>query len=601
MSLNNNPPIVTAGLELYYDMNNTKKSWAGTPTTNQFTLPTAATNGFGVQSDTFTRIYSGTYGDYTIQSSDYVWRYNINGTACPYHGWDIPTVAGAVVTFSFDYYISPTTVGYPSTNYLANFENAGSGVTGSYSDPTPLVIGVWKRAYFSSTATATGNSRCLLYPGSCGGQLATGTGFILYKNPQVEFNAPGGIPTPFVAGTRSVTQSLLDLTNKNAITASSLTYNSDGSFGFNGSSNYIDFGNASYTQHASAITMAAWVNPVSTSTLGNIMAKNANSGYRFRLDSTANALWWYVSGNSIQGGACPNGVWSYCVVTGDSSGLKAYVNGSLVASNSTAFAPAAPSSGNLLIGTLGGAEYFNGKIASASVYNRALSAAEVRQNFNAHIGRYRGNIGSHPSYPAKSGYEIAQRYPSSPSGYYWIQSSAMPNPLLMYVDMSQEGGGYDFYAITNGTSIGATNATHSGTALGLDLVYPRSKQHWIAMSNYVRNVLGSTTNEYFQTTYAIHRTSAAENGGSGNYSGYIMRDPRYYGTGAPDWKVPDNGRWWLRDTTYTEPNGDYTAYNFLGGYTFANPYTGTDIVYNDVTPQTYVTGVSYLVSTNAKP
>lgn len=208
MSLKHSPSVVTDGLVMYYDMSNTQKSWKGRPVTNQFTLPTAAVNGFGVQNSTFTRIYSGTYGNYTLQISDYVWQYNINGGDCPYHGWDIPTTAGDVVTFSFDYYISPTTVGYPSTNYLANFENAGSGVSGSVADPTPSIIGVWKRAYITSTATATGNSRCLMYPGACGAQLATGTGFILYKNPQVEFNAPGGIPTPFVAGTRYANNNL---------------------------------------------------------------------------------------------------------------------------------------------------------------------------------------------------------------------------------------------------------------------------------------------------------------------------------------------------------------------------------------------------------
>jgi hypothetical protein len=33
-------------------------------------------------------------------------------------------------------------------------------------------------------------------------------------------------------------------------------------------------------------------------------------------------------------------------------------------------------------------EYFKGSIASTQIYNRALSAAEVAQNFNAFRGRY---------------------------------------------------------------------------------------------------------------------------------------------------------------------------------------------------------------------
>jgi len=180
MALAQSPLVVTNGLVFYYDMSNTKKSWLGMPTTNQFTLPSSDTNGFGVQNSTFTRIRTGTYGGYDIQSTDYVWRYNISSNDCPYHGWDIPTTAGAVVTFSFDYYVDSTTTNYPVTNYLASFENAGSGVSGAYTDPNPSIKGVWKRAYFSSTATATGNSRCLLYPGSCGGRLGD-SGFIYIK------------------------------------------------------------------------------------------------------------------------------------------------------------------------------------------------------------------------------------------------------------------------------------------------------------------------------------------------------------------------------------------------------------------------------------
>ena len=40
MGLAQNPGVVTNGLVFYYDMSNTKKSWIGEPTTNQFAIPT---------------------------------------------------------------------------------------------------------------------------------------------------------------------------------------------------------------------------------------------------------------------------------------------------------------------------------------------------------------------------------------------------------------------------------------------------------------------------------------------------------------------------------------------------------------------------------
>lgn len=237
--------------------------------------------------------------------------------------------------------------------------------------------------------------------------------------------------------------------------------------------------------------------------------------------------------------------------------------------------------------------------AGSMRYNTTLAIPECSTGPTVWIKQTNLLDGSTVNNAAPSGYYIAQNFPDKASGYYWIKSPRMPNALQMYVDMTTEGGGFDFYAITGGTSIGSYSPTaHSGATLGLDLVYPRSSLHWQAMSSFVYNVLGNTGGDYFQTKYAIYRTLSTN---AGNYSNVIMRDPNFYGTGANDWKVPDGGRWWLRNTVYGEPNGDYTALNFLSGGLPAYPYTGGDLTFNDVTPQTYVTGSTYLVSTNAKP
>jgi hypothetical protein len=76
-----------------------------------------------------------------------------------------------------------------------------------------------------------------------------------------------------------------------------------------------------------------------------------------------------------------------------------------------------------------------------------------------------------------------------------------------------------------------------------------------------------------------------------------MRDPLSYASGAPDWKVPDNGRWFIRNDPYGEPNGNYTNYGFLKLY---GMYADGLIYYLDDLGAA-ATGTSYLVSTNAKP
>lgn len=404
MALNHSPKIVTDGLVFAYDMANTKKSWKGMPTTNQFTLPTSDVNGFGVQNSTFTRIRTGNYGGYEITPTDYVWRYNVTGNDCPYHGWDIPTTAGAVVTFSFDYYVDPSTTNYPVTNYLANFENAGSGVGGSIGDPTPSIKGVWKRAYFSSTATATGNSRCLLYPGACGGRLGD-AGFILYKNPQVEFNAPGSIPTPFVAGTRSNTQALVDLTGRSTATVSALTYNSDNTFEFNYANSAHVSVPLSTAFNKTTGTMNFWVYPT---------RYNGGNGYFVnREDATPNATDWFWIGpysntfyfrlgngsdccsNDLSFGdvasVIPLNTWTNMCFTWVANGTSAiYKNGTLYTSRTIGNVPATnpASNGRIGLGHDNADNYFHGKMSNVSIYNRALTAVEVKQNFNAIRRRY---------------------------------------------------------------------------------------------------------------------------------------------------------------------------------------------------------------------
>ena len=171
----------------------------------------------------------------------------------------------------------------------------------------------------------------------------------------------------------------------------------------------------------------------------------------------------------------------------------------------------------------------------------------------------------------------------------------MPNPLRMYVDMTEEGGGYDFYFITAGPSVSYVTDTNGGTPLGLDLVMPRSKYHWRAMQNAVKNARPSGSfNNYFATSYGIYRNTAAH---GTSFTSRVMNssDP----VAGLAWRVKDGGRWWLRDTTYGEPNGDYTLNAFLGGGMYES-WNLQDLNFNDLNAG-YATGNYYLVSTNAKP
>jgi hypothetical protein len=256
--------------------------------------------------------------------------------------------------------------------------------------------------------------------------------------------------------------------------------------------------------------------------------------------------------------------------------------------------------------------YYNGYIDDFRIYNRVLTAAEAaslyaNSNYNYIIKNGSTPIitqiqGTTPANPATSGYAIYAANPWLPNGYYWIKSAAMPNALRMFVNV--EHGGYDFYNITGGTSVNYVTQTHSGTALGLELVIPRSQAHWRAIYAYVYTTLGSNYATWYPFVPIYRTTTNGEGSVGGNYTGYAMFDPRYGNSGSttssyngvPDWMCKDGGLWYLRDIPYGEPNGDYNANALLSLYDIGLTSYGAG-VFNDGGAAIY-TGTTYFVSTN---
>lgn len=408
MALEHSPNVVTDGLVLYYDMNNVKKSFKGKPTTNSFLVPTPGVNNnvsFGINgTGTFQRVSSGTYGGYTIQADDVIYKYDLGLLGCHYHGYQIPVTTGQVYTFSFDYYIAAASTGYPSTNYLANFEcyetSSGSWVfvagNSSY-DTTSSIKGVWKRSTFSLTipTVTTGYMNLSLYPGACGDTRLANTGFILYKNPQVELSS---FATTFVSGSRSNTQSIIALTNNNTLTANSLTYASNNTFSFNGASDFITVSTPPLASGQAAYTISAWFRANSNNTVQTIYEQNAASGNNLRSAMLIIGASWGFNG---QGNDAHDkvpvrvGQWVYGVITVDktlgTNPIKIYENGVLYWQGDSSGGAA-----NLSVGTaftaigkkVSNSEYFNGTVSAVKIYNRVLTASEVAQNFTALRNRF---------------------------------------------------------------------------------------------------------------------------------------------------------------------------------------------------------------------
>ena len=92
-----------------------------------------------------------------------------------------------------------------------------------------------------------------------------------------------------------------------------------------------------------------------------------------------------VNGNVRIGSALSVGVWYNFVLTNTGSTTRFFVNGNFT--HQFATGPSLSSAG-LLYFWNGVTRYMNARLSFATAYNRALSAAEIQQNFNALRGRF---------------------------------------------------------------------------------------------------------------------------------------------------------------------------------------------------------------------
>lgn len=405
MGLAQSPKTVTNGLVFYYDQNNIK-SYKGPAVQNL--LPGLASNYGSVASTATGRSYSGgtevvdipqlgpTTVSFTNIQNNYT-AYTPNSTDC----------CPSPHTYTGGFAVSPSTLytygivykvlsGYTHANYMYRYEYTASGgsyVTeaGVHNDSNRIHLGdgwywAWGTFTTQSTTNWIGYAGSFYYRYSDKNDKFSVAKVLMVKGDYTQLHPKYW---PNVNTTRSNTQAIIDPISKTTITANNMSYANTGSISFNGSTSYFDCGNLSAFQLSTTVTLEAWIKPNSTSGLGNMISKNMNGGYRFRIQS--GELMCYSNGNAAvsSGANLSNGSWWHCVATFGPTGIYGYVNGSLVASSVTAYTPSDVVSNPLLIGCYWpSSETVDGIIDSARVYNRVLSQAEIQQNFNALRGRY---------------------------------------------------------------------------------------------------------------------------------------------------------------------------------------------------------------------
>ena len=217
---------------------------------------------------------------------------------------------------------------------------------------------------------------------------------VRFSNVQVERKSHS---TPFVNGTRSSTQGLLDLSNNSTINISGVSFNNDAQITFDGTNDIISIPsnsvfNTNIFSVESVFKLSTYDNQHRTIAARNASVYSHTNGWwmgtlRNGLGNNNNdfrVFFWgdssYVVYNTSSGGN--DGRYHHMVISCDGVTVFFYVDGQLSYSTSKPSGNLYSSSENILIGQSPVGDNWSGDIPMVKFYNRSLSSSEVLNNYN---------------------------------------------------------------------------------------------------------------------------------------------------------------------------------------------------------------------------
>ena len=373
MGLAHSPKIVTDGLAFIYDTGS-GKSYKGEPTTNlnTFTLSDSGTDGSG-QSSVGTR---------TVISDNYV---RIVDAASNTRQTHVITGLTASTTYTLSIMYKKLT-GAPTFRFQIQ-DYSGSSYLRTIKFTNTSEIGIqdkegWQLASWTFTLGSDANAVRVWYQD--GADYTTYTHSFELQNPQLEAKSHA---TQFVNGTRSVTEGLLDLTNNATINLSNVSFDSNAQMVLDGTDDTINTGLFSGRNPATdPFTIEAVVKSDTTSG-GRMWVDATNNGSNQRLycahAATGTGTPMGIQGSGWSSSAPHDTDYHHYVIVMDGSVARLYNNGEAHSTkNYTSYQIQA-----LNIGGRNTYRWF-GDIPIFKLYDRALTAEEVLQNYNALKSRF---------------------------------------------------------------------------------------------------------------------------------------------------------------------------------------------------------------------
>ena len=373
-----------------YDLKDTLNSYRGEPTTNLAT-------GLGLYDLGAGLTYIGIEDGWKKYSMGGTW----NGGGYPYcmalepvtfNGGSVYTTKATIKTnveYKFNYF------GVSGINYVNEPMNNGGVGTATINSDGSRTVSRYNFAYTNTT-----NQLGYLNTNPINGTTFNpSSDFVWLKEYQSEQKSH---PTPFINGTRSTTQGLLDLTGNNTINLSNVSFDSNAKMVFDGTNDYIGFGDVSGNiggKSQATMELILKIDALKSNDLQEVFGFRNNSNFDFYmiiLPSENSGLTEFRVRNSsgTYYDLNPNinsyiGNYIHIIFSVGPGGRKVYFNGSLVDSSPTwtgSFGATSPFSvGNYLVGMIWSVL---GEIPVAKLYDRELSSTEITNNYLKYKRQY---------------------------------------------------------------------------------------------------------------------------------------------------------------------------------------------------------------------
>lgn len=160
----------------------------------------------------------------------------------------------------------------------------------------------------------------------------------------------------------------------NKFTTAGLSFPTQGSAEFNGTSDFIDTGAIlAPTNH----TISFW-SYIDGSQLGFIFdQRDADEDGIYVLNLSDGQIYYKIQNVVVTSGSTYQNEWIFVSATYDGSKLRLYVNGSLIVSQSASLSISTTTDARIGAQSYSLANYFKGNLANVAIWNRALSSDEI--------------------------------------------------------------------------------------------------------------------------------------------------------------------------------------------------------------------------------